>query len=109
MSFGNTSPLLGGSNAFQQVLQQAGIAQQSPNSAGFDPSQVQQLPPSQSTQGLPPMDSQSQSMQSPTSPTQGQAPMPQSFEAQTILDALANRLKHTSKIAEKKLDMGVLD
>lgn len=113
MSFGSGSQLLGGTSPFQQILQaqsqgDAGaLQQQTPNSMGFDPSSGQLAQP---MSPQPPQAPQPQ--QAPPSPQQAMQagqPMPQSFEAQTILDALANRLKHTSKIAEKKLDMGVLD
>lgn len=105
MSFGSGSQLLGGTSPFQQILQaqsqgEAGVIQQQmPGSAGFDPSTIQKLPTS----------SIQTQQQTPRQAMQAGQPMPQSFEAQTILDALANRLKHTSKMAEKKLEMGMPD
>lgn len=109
MSFGSGSQLLGGTSPFQQILsaQSQGDAgalqQQTPNSMGFDPSTGQIAQPIQSSQ--PP----TQPQQSQQPQQMGTQPMPQSFESQTILDALANRLKHSSKMAEKKLEMGVIE
>lgn len=99
MQFGSGSPLLGGASALQQVMQQQGPAQQSPASAGFDPSSVQQM---QSSTGAPPMPA-GQLMPGGT-PQGPQAGLPDgSNEAHVILDALNTRLKSLSKQDEMKV------
>lgn len=113
MSFGSGSQLLGGTSPFQQILQaqsqgDAGaLQQQTPNSMGFDPSTGQIAQP---MSPQPPQAPQPQ--QAPPSPQQAMQagqPMPQSFEAQTILEALSKRLSDNSSIQKKKIDMGVID
>jgi len=112
MNFGSGEALLGGSSPLQQVFEQyqsqggGQIAAQTPNSAGFNPSVPQQLQgqpgapaPTPPMGGQPPV---------PTPvPTPGQ-PMPQGTEADLILEALNTRLKHNSKMEEKKLEMGIV-
>lgn len=95
-NLGSGSQLLGGGNdALSQVMQQAGIGtgqtqMQTPASAGFDPSIIQQGPP----QGAP------QAPQAPQPPT-GAVGLPQgSPEANIIIEALHQRLSSISKTEE---------
>lgn len=99
-NLGSGSQLLGGGNdALSQVMQQAGIGtgqtqMQTPASAGFDPSIIQQGAP----QGAPP------APQAPQQPPIGAVGLPQgSPEAQIILEALHQRLSSISKQEEQQV------
>lgn len=97
-SFGSGSALLGGTSPLQQVMAQGGPAlnQQSPASAGFNPSMVPPAPPTSSAM---PQISSPQPQEQALPPEMGQLPITKS-DTEIILAALTEKLKSESKIKE---------
>lgn len=111
-NFGSGEALLGGSSPLDQVFAQyqsqggGQIAAQTPSSAGFNPSVPQQI------EGMPtggqPAPQPQLGTPSPQTPAMPGQPLPPGTEADIIIEALNTRLKHNSKMDEKKLEMGIV-
>jgi len=95
-SFGSGSPLLGGTGALEEAMSRRGMTgggaldQQSPASAGFDPSMAASPPPTAQAPGIP--STPSPLMGGPTGGAEANTP-----EAQLIIKALSQRLGSLSK------------
>lgn len=86
-----------------QLFQDNPLSQNmTPGAMGADPTTMQQPPPGSAAQNptMPNMPTPQSGMQQPTAGAPGQDPQ-QLSEAQYILNVLADRLKHHSKITEK--------
>lgn len=98
MQFGSGSPLLGGTDALTQAMQLRGAGASALGQVGGGAPTAQPMPMPPTGVGNPPPQGNMQGMPTPDAMQGG---MPQgSSEAELIIKALSERLKHDSKIKQ---------